>query len=224
MSGFILGTKSAQSQTFDEQGMRVPTSFIKTTPCYLLSIKWPEKDKYFSLKLGFGQTKNIKKPVLGEIKKAGITTPLRFLREFRLEKYTDKVKKIDEGKKTGLEIEGTKIFIGDEVRPVNFFKKNDLVSVSGTSKGKGFQGGVKRHHFKGGSRTHGQSHGERAPGSVGMTTTPGRVFKGKRMAGRMGNDRVKVKNLKVIDVKEDGILVVGLVPGHKGGLLEVVNF
>jgi len=109
------------------------------------------------------------------------------------------------------------------VKPTMLFKKGDLVTVTGTSKGKGYQGVVKRHHFKGGPRTHGQSRGERAPGSIGMTTTPGRVFKGKRMAGRMGQDRVTVKNLMIIEVKEDGLLIKGLVPGYKTGLLEIRN-
>lgn len=221
MPAIILGSKSNQSQTFDEKGIRVPTTFIKTTPCYVVGMKWPEKNGYFSIKLGFGQIKNIKKPVRGEIEKAGIKTPLRFLKEMRLEKYGESVKAIEEEKKKGIEISGIKLFIGDEVKASVFFKKGDLVAVSGTSKGKGYQGVVKRHHFKGGPRTHGESHGERAPGSIGMTTTPGRVFKGKRMAGRMGNDRVTIKNLRIIDVKEDGIVVKGLVPGAKNGLLEV---
>lgn len=221
MSGFILGTKSEQSQTFDAKGVRIPTTFIKTAGCFMISVKEIEKDGYFAVKLGLGKTANMKKPVQGELNKAGVKTPLRFLREIRLEKMGDKVKTIEENGKKGLEIDGTKIFIGDEVKSTLLFKKDELVTVSGTSKGKGYQGVVTRHHFKGGPRTHGQSRGERAPGSIGMTTTPGRVFKGKRMAGRMGNDRVTFKNLKVIDVKEDGLVVKGLVAGYKGNLLEV---
>ena len=116
-----------------------------------------------------------------------------------------------------------KISAGHELKPELFFKKGDLVNVTGVSKGKGFQGVVKRHHFKGGSRTHGQSDRERAPGSIGQTTTPGRVYKGKRMAGRMGGDRIKVKNLMIVEVKADGILVKGLVPGARGGLLEILS-
>lgn len=221
MSGAILGTKSEQSQTYDASGVRVPTTFIKTMGCFLVDVKVPGNDGYFAVKLGLGKTSNIKKSVQGELNKAGVKTPLRFLREIRLEKMGDKVKLIEENGKKGLEIDGVKIFVGDEVKSNVLFKKDDLVTVSGTSKGKGYQGVVKRHHFKGGPRTHGQSRGERAPGSIGMTTTPGRVFRGKRMAGRMGNDRVTLKGLKVIEVKEDGIVVKGLVAGHKGGLLEV---
>lgn len=221
MSGFILGTKSDQNQTYDDKGVRVPTTFVKTSGCYMVGVKWQEKHGYFAIKLGVGATKNIKKPVKGEIDKAGIKTPLRFLREIRLEKFGDKVKSIEENGKQGLDIEGVKIFTGDEVKPTAFFKAGDIVTVTGTSKGKGYQGVVTRHHFKGGSKTHGQSHGERAPGSIGMTTTPGRVFKGKRMAGRMGTDRVTVKNLKIIEVKDEGLVVKGLVAGYKGNLLEV---
>src|SRR3989344_295539 len=167
MAGFILGEKSEQSQTFGESGIRIPTTFIKTTPCYFVNLKESSKPGQFKVLVGFGQTKNIKKPNEGKLKKAGIKTPLRFLREFTLEEKGD-----------------LKIEAGQELKPDLFFKKGDLVNVSGISKGKGFQGAVKRHHFKGGSKTHGQSDRQRAPGSIGQTTTPGRVYKGKRMAGR----------------------------------------
>lgn len=221
MPSFILGKKSAQTQQFDKNGERIPTTFIDTSMCHLVDVVTPEKRGYFSVKLGFGQTKNIKKPVQGELAKAGIKTPLRFLREFRLEDYMDSVKLVEDGKKKGVQIGEAKIFSGDIINPNVFLKVGDLVTVTGTSKGKGFQGAVKLHHFKGGSHTHGQSHSERAPGSIGMTTTPGRVFKGKRMAGRMGGNRVTMKNFEVIEVKENGLLIKGLVPGAKGGLLEV---
>ena len=207
MSGFILGEKSEQSQTFDDNKDRIPTTFIKTSHCYLIEIKEPSKHGYFSVMLGFGQTKNIKKPNMGKIAKAGLKTPLRFLREFRVES-----KKLNQ-----------KIKIGGEMKPTLFFKKGEYVDVSGTSKGKGFQGVVKRHRFAGGPRTHGQSDRERAPGSIGQTTTPGRVFKGKRMAGRMGGKRVTVKRLQIVEVKDDGLVVKGLVPGARGGLLEVIK-
>jgi len=221
MPAFILGKKSASSQQFDKDGERIPTTFVDTSSCYLISVITPAKRGYFSVKLGFGQTKNIKKPVLKELEKAGIKTPLRFLREFRLEDHKDKVKLIEEGEKKGIQIGEIKIFSGDIINPTLFIKIGDLITVSGTSKGKGFQGGVKRHGFKGRSHTHGASRDERAPGSIGMTTTPGRVFKGKRMAGRMGGDRVTIKNIKVIEVKENGLLIKGLIPGAKGGLLEI---
>lgn len=221
MPAFILGKKSIQTQQFDKNGERIPTTFIDTSSCHLIDIITPDKRGYFSLKLGFGQTKNIKKPVQKELEKAGIKTPLRFLREFRLEDYKDKVKFIEEGKKKGVQIGEVKVFSGDIINPTLFVKVGDLITVSGTSKGKGFQGGVKRHGFKGRSHTHGASRDERAPGSIGMTTTPGRVFEGKRMAGRMGGDRVTIKNIEVIEVRENGLLIKGLVAGAKGGLLEV---
>lgn len=221
MPSFILGKKSVQTQQFDKNGERIPTTFIDTSRCHLIDIITPDKRGYFSVKLGFGQTKNIKKPVQKELEKAGIKIPLRFLREFRLEKYKDKIKLIKDGKKKGIQINEVKIFSGDVINPNIFIKTGDLITVSGISKGKGFQGAVKRHHFKGGPHTHGQSHSERAPGSIGMATTPGRVFKGKRMAGRMGGERKTIKNLEVIEVKDNGLVIKGLVPGAKGGLLEV---
>ena len=208
MAGFILGSKGKQSQVFDDKGERIPTTFIKTSPCFLIDIKTQDKHSYQSMTLGFGQTKNIKKPVQGQLTKAGIKTPLRFLREFRLDRVITKM-------------DLTKISAGTEIKPALFFKKGDLVDVSGISKGKGFQGVVKRHHFKGGPRTHGESRDERAPGSIGSTTSPGRINKGKRMAGHMGNERKTIKNLKVIEVKDDGLVIKGLVPGGKNGLLEV---
>lgn len=221
MSGVILGEKSEQSQLFDEKGERMPATFIKTSTCYLIDMKWPSKHGYFSVMLGFGQTKNIKKSIQGKVTKAGVKTPLRFFREFRLEGYENRIKLLEEEKKKGLVIGETKIYIGDEVKPTVLFKKGEMVDVSGVSKGKGFQGVVKRHHFAGGPRTHGQSDRERAPGAIGQTTTPGRVYSGKRMAGRMGGERVTLKNLKVIDVKEDGLLIKGLIPGAKGGFIEI---
>ena len=223
MAGFILGQKSLQSQTFNEKGMRIPVTSIKTAPCYLIDIKEPKENGYFSVKIGFGQTKNIQKPVLGELTKAGIKTPLRFLREFRLERFSDTVKAITVEKKKGLQVGEIKIFVGDEVKPAVLFKKGEFVDVSGVSKGKGFQGVVKRHHFAGGPHTHGQSDRERAPGSIGQTTTPGRVYRGKRMAGRMGGTRVTLRHLEIVDIKDDSLMVKGLVPGEKTALLEVIS-
>lgn len=221
MVGFILGEKQEQSQLFRQEGERIPVTFIKTSPCYLIDIKLLEKDRYIAIRLGFQKTKKINKPKLGTIKKAGIETPLRFLREFRLEKYGTDVKIIEEEGKQGIEIGEQKVFQGQELKPENFFKAGEKVDVSGTSIGKGFQGVVRRHRFAGGPKTHGQSDRERAPGSIGQSTTPGRVYKGKRMAGRMGGKRISVKNLEVVEVKEDGILIKGVVPGAKGGLLEI---
>jgi len=219
MSGFILGEKSKQTQFFNEAGDRIPTTFIKTTPCYLIAVKSSSQKGEQSAQLGFGQTKNIKKSVAGQLKKAGIKTPLRFLREFQLHD----ISLIEDKEKKGIVYGEVKILVGDEIKPTLFFKKGDKVNVAGISKGKGFQGVVKRHHFKGGSHTHGQSDRERAPGSIGQTTTPGRVLKNKRMAGRMGGERVTIKGLEVIDVKDIGLTIKGLVPGSEGGLLEIIK-
>ncbi|MFA5136260.1 MAG: 50S ribosomal protein L3 [Patescibacteria group bacterium] len=221
MDGFILGEKSIQSQTFDEKGERVPTTFIKTSPCFIIAIKTPSKDGYGSIQLGFRKVRKIKKPILGRIKKAGITTPLQFLREFRLDKHGSDVQFTEESGKTTVQIGEKKFTVGQEIKPADMFAIGNNVAVSGTTKGKGFQGAVKRHGFKGGSKTHGQSDRQRAPGSIGMTTTPGRVFKGKRMAGRMGGERVTVFGLRVIELTDTGFKIKGLVPGSMKGLLEV---
>jgi large subunit ribosomal protein L3 len=220
MTGFILGKKSRQSQTFTKEGKRIPSTYIATKPNYLVAIRTDATDGYCSLKLGFCQVKNITKPQRGELNKAGIKTPLRFFKEFRINPSSG-ISIIEENKKKGISFGDKKIFIGDLVLPSIFFKPGDTVAISGISKGKGFQGVVKRHGFKGGPRTHGQSDRERAPGSIGMSTTPGRVFKGKRMAGRMGGERITVKNLEILSVSDDGITIKGLIPGSIGGLVEI---
>ncbi|MDO8497229.1 MAG: 50S ribosomal protein L3, partial [bacterium] len=161
------------------------------------------------------------KPSMGQLEKAGVKTPLHFLREIRLERMKDMVKSVEENGKKGIALGETKIFIGDTIQPNLVFKKGDFIDAAGISKGKGFQGVVKRHGFAGGPKTHGQSDRHRAPGSMGQTTTPGRVYRGKRMAGRMGTERVTIQNLEVIEVREDGIKVKGLIPGHKESLIEV---
>jgi large subunit ribosomal protein L3 len=221
MAGFTLAEKLDQSQMFDETGKRIPVTLLKTTSCYLIDVKWPEVNNYMAVTLGFGQSKTAKKSVQGQLNKAGIKTPLRFLKELRLDKMG--VTKLEEEGKAGIQIGEAKLFIGEEVKSDLLFKVGDLVRVSGTSKGKGFAGVVKRHGFAGGPKTHGQSDRWRAPGSAGQSTTPGRVYKGKRMAGRMGTDRVSVQNLKVVKVDEAGITLKGVVPGHKHGLIEVIT-
>ncbi len=221
MAGFILGQKLEQSQIFNENGLRFPVTFIKTSPCYLIDIKTAKKDGYFAVKLGFGNAKNIKKPVREELTKAGINTPLRFLKEIRLENFLKDIQVAEENGKPVLIFKDRKFFIGDNILPKFFFKKGDLVKVTGVSKGKGFQGVVGRYHFSGGPRTHGQSDRERAPGSIGQTTTPGRVYKGKRMAGRTGGRKVTIADLEIIEIKEEGLLVKGLVPGPIKGFLEI---
>jgi large subunit ribosomal protein L3 len=212
MINSIVGTKLNQSQSFTIEGKRIPVTVIKTGPCFVVGIRNIEKDGYNALQLGFGKrrAKTISKALLGNYKKAGLeTTPPRFLHEIKVDDIKD--------------LEDEKLKPGNEIKAADFFAEGDLVEVVGISKGKGFQGGVKRHHFKGGPRTHGQSDRERGPGSIGQTTTPGRVYKGKRMAGRMGNDQVTVKNLKVVKVdgENNSIVVSGLVPGGRNGFLVI---
>jgi large subunit ribosomal protein L3 len=221
MSGFILGEKLEQSQRYTETGERIPTTRVNTTPCYLIDIKTADRDGYMSVIVGFGKKHTLKKTILGKMTKAGIQTPLRFFKEFRIDSFKDAAQTIEEEGKKGISIGEAKLFIGDEIKPSLFFKAGDRIKVTGISKGKGFQGVVKRHGFAGGPRTHGQSDRERAPGSIGQTTTPGRVYKGKRMAGHMGSDQITVRNLPVIEVVEDGLVIKGLVPGATHGLLQI---
>lgn len=219
MLGYLIGKKNLQSQVFDTEGKRIPVTTISTGECYVVDIKQNELTNRVSVVLGLQHTKNANKPKQGMFKKAGIETPLHFLREFTMN--SEIVLETDESGKKTLSVGEKKFAIGDVVKASDIFQAGDIVSVSGISKGKGFQGVVKRHNFRGGPRTHGQSDRERAPGSLGQTTTPGRVYKGKRMAGRMGNDRITVKNLPVIAIGESEMTVKGLVPGSRNGLLEV---
>lgn len=206
----ILGKKIYQTQRFTKEGKRIPVTVIEAGPCPVVAIKTKEKDGYRGVQLGFGQKKlkNSNKAQIGQSKKAGIenNTP-RFFSEMRVNS-----EKQDEA-----------LTLGSVVTISDVFQIGDTIQVVGTSKGKGFAGGVKRHHFRGGPRTHGQSDRERAPGSIGQTTTPGRVYKGKRMAGRMGHQQVTVKNLTVVDIdKEKNLLVIkGLIPGAIRGFVTV---
>lgn len=197
----ILGTKIEQSQMFTDTGARIAVTHIAAGPNWITDVVDTQDHK--SIQLGFGNLKKLSKAEAGHIKKAGLTTKLRFLRNVR-------VSEIGENEKPGTQVNVGDVFaVGDDVR------------VTGTSKGKGFAGVVKRHGFKGGPRTHGQSDRERAPGSIGQTTTPGRVYRGKRMAGRMGSDRVTVTGLRVvaIDAEKNILTIKGVVPGAKSGLL-----
>ena len=197
----LLGTKLSQSQTFTADGKRIPVTTIQAGPCWITQIN--DTETYRSIQLGFGMTKHISKSRAGLIKKAGLEQKPRFLREIRVSELSEDVK------------------VGTEIKASDVFMEGDAVEVIGTSKGKGFASAIKRYHFKGGPRTHGQSDRERAPGSIGQTTTPGRVYKGKRMAGRMGNDRVTQRGLEIVSVNPETniITVKGLVPGARNGLL-----
>jgi large subunit ribosomal protein L3 len=218
MNGFILGIKGEMEQTFNEKGKRIPTTLIHTKPCFLVDIITMH-DAIHSVRLGFMAVKNTKKPEAGQLKKAGIETPLRFLKEVKIDKADFEIVE-KEGRK-GIKKGEMELYVGDEVKPSLIFKEGELVQVTGISKGKGFAGVVKRHKFAGGPRTHGQSDRERAPGSIGSSTTPGRVMKGKRMAGRMGGETVTVKNLTVHKSLDDSIILKGLIPGSKNSLVTI---
>ncbi|MFA6005241.1 MAG: 50S ribosomal protein L3 [Patescibacteria group bacterium] len=220
MAGYILGTKSTQSQWFDGNGMRRNKTTVLVRDCYVVACKTVESDGYNAFVLGM-QTKeprNITKSFLGKTKKAGITTPLNFFKEVRIPDSLGATFVTEDGK-TGFKIGDQFYSVGLKLSPATIFKAGDLISVTGTSKGKGFAGVVKRHNFRGGPRTHGQSDRERSPGSIGNRTIPGRVFKGKRMAGRMGAEQVTVQGLKIVEATDTQVVVQGLVPGSIKTLL-----
>ncbi len=198
---FILATKGKMTQVFDEDGVVYPATVLSAGPIIALQVKAQDSDGYSAVQVGFGnkKEKNITKAQNGHFSNLGT---FKHVREFRLK---------NDGK----------IAKGDKL-DVRIFEVGDKITVSAKSKGKGFQGVVKRHGFAGGPRTHGQKHSERAPGSIG-SQGPQRVFKGKKMAGRMGSDRITVKNLKILQVNpEENILVIsGAIPGVKGGLVEI---
>jgi large subunit ribosomal protein L3 len=200
---FILGQKLGMSRIFREDGKAEAVTLIKAGPAAVVQIKNSETDGYDAVQMGFGErkAKNVKKSQKVHFKNLG---NFRFVREFRYPEKSDSLPAV-----------------GDKI-DVSWFQAGELVKISGLSKGKGFQGTVKRHGFRGGPATHGQKHRLRAPGSIGATT-PQHVLKGKRMAGRMGGERVTVKNLKIMEVDaENNVLAVkGAIPGRRGTLLEI---
>ncbi len=194
----IIGRKLGMTQIFGENGKVEPVTAIEAGPCVVTQIKTAAKEGYNAVQLGFGQTKRLKSPQRGHLKGLG---QFKYLREFRVDE-TESIK------------------VGDTIG-VSLFKEGDVVDVTGVSKSKGFAGVVKRHGFAGGPKTHGQSDRHRHPGSIGSTTAPGRVWKGMRMAGHMGGERVTVRGLKVLgaDADRNLLLVKGSVPGNRNGLL-----
>jgi large subunit ribosomal protein L3 len=200
----ILGQKVGMTQLFAPDGTVSPATVIKAGPCVVVQAKSAQKDGYDSVQLGLVQEKpaKVNKPVAGQYAKAGVP-PTRLRREVRFSAGSDPLK------------------AGDQVR-VDVFAAGDRVDVIGVSRGKGFQGVIKRHHFRGGAATHG-SMVHRAPGSIGASSYPSRVIKGMRAAGRMGGDRVTVRNLKVLQIDLDNnlLMVNGAVPGAPGGYLVI---
>ena len=201
----LLGRKLGMTSIFDELGEVIPCTVIEAGPCYVTQIRTRARDGYDAVQLGFAEKKErlVSKPLRGHFARAGVK-PLRLVREFPSN-------------------DGEEMQPGQEIKVDKVFVKGDVVSVIGTSKGRGFQGVVKRHHFGGGARTHGQSDRERAPGSIGSSSYPSRVFRGQRMGGRMGGDQVTVRNLKVVGVIADSnlLLIRGSVPGAINGFVEI---
>jgi large subunit ribosomal protein L3 len=198
----IIGKKIGMTQLFQESGETVAVTAIQAGPSVVTQIKSRDRDGYDAIQVGFIENK-VKQSQLSSPEKGHLRglENVRYLREFR----TDDISSVKRGDKVD----------------VGFLKHGDLINVIGFSKGRGFAGVVKRHHFAGGPKTHGQTDRHRAPGSIGATTFPGRVLKGKRMAGHMGNRRVTARNLEVIqaDPERNLLLVKGAVPGADGGLL-----
>ena len=194
----IIGKKLGMTQIFRADGKAEAVTAIEAGPCAVTQVKAAAKEGYNAAQLGFGEAKRLNSPQRGHLKGLG---QFKYLREFRV----DDTEAIEVGQRVD----------------VSLFKAGDLVDITGVSKGKGFAGVVKRHHFAGGPKTHGQSDRHRAPGSIGATTTPGRVFKGMRMAGHMGDSRVTARHLEVseADPARNLLLVKGAVPGARNGLL-----
>jgi large subunit ribosomal protein L3 len=200
----VLGTKLGMSQVFDDDGRIVPVTVVKAGPCVVTAVRTPDRDGYSSVQLGYGEIdpRKVTKPVAGHFAAAGVT-PRRYLAELRT---TD----------------ASEYTLCQEVT-AEVFTAGQLVDVTGKSKGKGFAGVMKRHGFKGLSASHGTQRKHRSPGSIGGCATPGRVFKGLRMAGRMGNQRTTLQNLTVhaVDADRGLLLIKGAVPGSRGGLVLV---
>ena len=201
----LIGKKVGMTSIYGASGKNIPCTMLEVGPCVVTQVRTLEKDGYSAVQLGFGERseKNISKSMLGHFNRAGVS-PKRHLVEFK--SFNDELQS------------------GDTLKVEDVFNEGEYVSVIGTSKGKGFQGVVKRHGFAGvGQATHGQHNRLRAPGSIGAASYPARVFKGMRMAGQMGNSRVTIENLEVLKVlPEEGILVVkGAVPGHKGSTVVI---
>ena len=199
----IIGRKVGMTQIFDEKGLVIPVTVIEAGPCNVVQVKTVETDGYDAVQLGFGEVKEYKvnKPDMGHFKKANVTAQ-KHLREFRVKDMSE-------------------VKVGDVVK-VDSFSEGDIVDIQGTSKGHGFQGVIKRHGQSRGPMGHGSMY-HRRPGSMGPTSTPGRVFPGKKLPGHMGVETVTIQNLEVVkvDLDKNAILVKGSVPGAKGAILKI---
>lgn len=202
----LIGKKLGMTQVFDDDGRAVPVTVIQAGPCVVVQKKTQEREGYTSLQLGFVEQDKYRanKPTEGHFKKAGVP-PTRFLKEFAFE-----------------ENEGNSLKVGDQILVQNVFRANDRVTVAGRTIGRGFQGVMKRHGFSGGKATHGSMF-HRAPGSIGASAYPSRVMRGKKGPGRMGNQQVQIRNLRVVQVDEENhlLVVTGAVPGSTGGYVTI---
>lgn len=200
----ILGKKVGMTQIYGDDGQLVPVTVIQAGPCFVTQIKTQESDGYDAVQIGYDDVppRKLTRPQIGHLRKADAPN-LRFLREFQLDN--------SESLELGQRID------------VSTFSYGDYVDVTGTSKGKGFAGVIKRHGFSRQRKTHGQSDRERAPGSLGAGTTPGRTFKGKRMGGQMGQNKVTVQNLQIVlvDVEQNVLAIKGAIPGAAGGMVVI---
>ncbi|HIW68463.1 50S ribosomal protein L3 [Dietzia aerolata] len=203
----ILGAKLGMTQVFDENNRVVPVTVVKAGPCVVTGIRNEETDGYNAVQIAFGaiDPRKVTKPVAGQFEKAGVT-PRRHLAEIRLDN-AEQAAGFEVGQEIGADV----------------FEDGAFVDVTGTSKGKGYAGTMKRHGFAGQGASHGTQAVHRKPGSIGGAATPGRVFRGKKMAGRMGNERVTTMNLKVhkVDAEAGVLLIKGAIPGRNGGLVMV---
>lgn len=196
---YIVGKKIEMTRVFDGKGVVTPVTLVAVEPCTVTAIRTKEKDGYDAVQIGYGKKNTINKPEKGHFKDLG---PFAVVKEYRIDGVSDKK-------------------IGDII-DASIFAEGDAVKVAGTSKAKGFQGVVKRHHFKGGAGSHGQKHSEREPGSIGAVW-PQRVLKGQRMAGRMGGERKTVLGLRIVKVDAaNGIVAIkGAIPGRRGTVIEI---
>ena len=205
MSAVILGKKIGMTSLYDDSGVQVPCTVIEAGPCTVVQVKTKDNDGYNAVQIGFEDIadRKVRKPLKGHFSKAKVA-PKRYVQEVRLDDDAAETK------------------TGDTI-DVSAFTSGDTVSVTGVTKGKGFQGGVRRHGFGGGVRTHGQSDRLRAPGSIGSSSYPARVYKGMRMAGRMGGKQLTVRNLVVVKVIPESnlLLIRGAVPGAINGLVKI---
>ncbi len=197
----LIGRKLGMTQIFDDRGLVHPVTVVETGPCVVTQLRTEERDGYQAVQLGFGLSKRLNRPEQGHRKESGFMS--KTLREVPTQDVSE--------------------FSVGQVLKADVFEAGERVDVAGTSKGRGFQGGVKRHGFAGGPKTHGQSDRLRAPGSIGSSATPGRVLKGMRMAGHMGDERVTVQNLEImrVDPERNLLLIKGSVPGADQGLVMV---